>query len=106
MIVKVEEKNEKTRQVKIKDKLKKYILRGERNARYHDRILSNKKNLISFPKRTISFSFVWVRTFDWGRTFTRTFVRDFVREEYNDLKFCRRIFHYAAGRSGMCMNFF
>ena len=33
---------EKMRHVKNNDKFKKYILRGERNTRYHDRILSNK----------------------------------------------------------------
>ena len=34
---------QKTRQVKNKDKSKKYILRRQRNVRYHDRVLSNKK---------------------------------------------------------------
>ena len=43
MVVKVNETFEKTRQVKNNDKFKKYILRGERKVRYHDRILSNKK---------------------------------------------------------------
>ena len=43
MVVKVKESFEKTRQVKNNDKSKKYILRGERNVRYHVRILSNKK---------------------------------------------------------------
>ena len=43
MVVKVEEKFEKTRHVKNNDKSKKYTLRGERNVRYHHRILSNKK---------------------------------------------------------------
>ena len=43
MVVKVKEKFEKTRHIKSNDKSKKYILRGERNVRYHDRILSNKK---------------------------------------------------------------
>ena len=38
MVVKVE----KTRHVKNNDKSKKYILRGQRNARYHEKILSNK----------------------------------------------------------------
>ena len=46
MVVKVKEKYEKTRNVIKNNKSKKYILRGQRNARYHDRILSNKKNLI------------------------------------------------------------
>ena len=39
----VKEKYEKTRNTKNNDKFKKYILRGQRNARYHDKILSNKK---------------------------------------------------------------
>ena len=43
MVVKIREKYEKTRNNKNKDKSKKYILRGQRNARYHERILSNKK---------------------------------------------------------------
>ena len=43
MVVKVKEKLGKTRHVKNIDESKKYILRGQRNARYHDRILSNKK---------------------------------------------------------------
>ena len=43
MVVKVKEKYKKTRHVKNNDKSKKYILRGERNVRYHDRILSTKK---------------------------------------------------------------
>ena len=34
---------EKTRHVKNNDKCKKYIIRGERNVKYHDRVLSNKK---------------------------------------------------------------
>ena len=43
MVVKVKEYFEKTRQIKNNDKSKKYILRGERNVRYHEKILSNKK---------------------------------------------------------------
>ena len=64
MVVKVKESFEETRHVKNNDKskkYKKYILCGQRNTRYHDRILSNnliRRNLISFLKRTISFSFV------------------------------------------------
>ena len=42
MVVKVKGKFEKTRHVNNNDKSKKYILRGERNVWYHDRILSNK----------------------------------------------------------------
>ena len=41
MVVKIKEKVEKTRQKKNDDKSKVKILRGERNARYYDRILSN-----------------------------------------------------------------
>ena len=39
---KVKEYFEKTRHVKNNDKSKKYILRGQRNTRFHERILSNK----------------------------------------------------------------
>ena len=42
MVVKVKESFEKTRHVKNNDKSKKYIIRGQRNAIYHERILSNK----------------------------------------------------------------
>ena len=43
MVVKVKESFKETRHVKNNNKSKKYILRGERNVRYHERILSNKK---------------------------------------------------------------
>ena len=43
MVVKVKEYFEKTRHIKNNDKFKKYILRGQRNARCYERILSNKK---------------------------------------------------------------
>ena len=45
MVVKLKEKYEKTRHVKNNDESKKYIPRGQRNTRYHERILSNKKIL-------------------------------------------------------------
>ena len=48
MVVKVKESFEKTRQVKNNDKCRKYILRGQRNARYHEKILSNKKKSFNF----------------------------------------------------------
>ena len=48
MVVKVKQSYEKTRHVKNNDKSKKYILRGQRNTRYHERILSNKKKSINF----------------------------------------------------------
>ena len=44
MVVKVKESLKKTRHVKNNDKSKKYILRGQRNTRYHEKIISNKKN--------------------------------------------------------------
>ena len=37
---KYREKYEKTRNIKNNDKTKKYILRGERNQKYYDKILS------------------------------------------------------------------
>ena len=43
MVVKVKEYFERTRQLKNIDKSKKFILRGQRNVRFYDRILSNKK---------------------------------------------------------------
>ena len=43
MVVKVKESYEKTRQVKNNNKSKKYILRGQRNTRYHERVPSIKK---------------------------------------------------------------
>ena len=50
MVVKIKEEFEKTRHIKNNGKSKKYILRGERKVRYHDRVLSNKKksNKINF----------------------------------------------------------
>ena len=48
MVVKLKESFEKTRQVRNNDKSKKYILRGQRNARYHERVLSNKKKSYNF----------------------------------------------------------
>ena len=48
MVVKVKEKLEKTRHVNNNDKFKKYILRGGRNVRYYERILSNKKKSYNF----------------------------------------------------------
>ena len=48
MVVKTKEYFEKTRHVKNNNKCRKYILRGQRNTRYHDRILSNKKKSYRF----------------------------------------------------------
>ena len=48
MVIKVKEKFEKTRHVKNNHKSKKYILRGDRNARYHDKIVSNKKKSFNY----------------------------------------------------------
>ena len=44
MVVNVKRKFEKTLHVKKIDKPKKHNLRGERNVRYYDRILSNQQN--------------------------------------------------------------
>ena len=46
MVVKVKEKFEKTLHVENNDKSRKYILRGERHARYYERNLSNKNLII------------------------------------------------------------
>ena len=43
MVVKIKESFQKIRHVKNIDKSKKRILKGQRNARYHEKILSNKK---------------------------------------------------------------
>ena len=48
MVIKVKEYVKKTRHVKNNDKSKKYILRGQRNTRYHEKILSNKKQSYNF----------------------------------------------------------
>ena len=48
MVVKVKESFEKIRHIKNNDKSKKYVLRGQRNARYHERILSNTKKPYNF----------------------------------------------------------
>ena len=48
MVVKTKEYFEKTRHVKKKNKSKKYILRGRRNTRCHEKILSNKKKSYNF----------------------------------------------------------
>ena len=48
MVVKVKEKFEKTRLVKNNDESIKYVLRGQRNVRHHERILSNKKKSYNF----------------------------------------------------------
>ena len=45
MVEKSKETFEKTRHIRNNNKSEKHILRGQRNARYHERILS-KKNLI------------------------------------------------------------
>ena len=44
MVIKVKEYFKKTRHIKNNDKSKKYILRGHRNTRYQEKILSNEKN--------------------------------------------------------------
>ena len=46
MVVKVKEYFDKTRHVKNNDKSKKFVLRGHRNARYHEKYYQIKRNLI------------------------------------------------------------
>ena len=48
MVVKVKETFEKFRDVKNNNKSKKYILRGQKNARYHERVLSNENKSYNF----------------------------------------------------------
>ena len=56
MVVKVKESFEKTRHVKNNGKSKKDIFRGQRNLRYYDRILSNKKEILEvFLKEQFHF---------------------------------------------------
>ena len=43
MVLKVKESFEKTRHGENNEKFKKLILRGQRNVRYHERVLSKKK---------------------------------------------------------------
>ena len=43
MVVKVKKYFKKTRHVKNNDKSKMYILRGRKNTRFHEKVLSNKK---------------------------------------------------------------
>ena len=53
MVVKSKENFEKTRQGKNNNDSKKIVLRGERNARYHEKKLSNKKKFQFFSKNII-----------------------------------------------------
>ena len=48
MVVKIKKYSEKTRRIKNIDKSKKYILRGQKNTRYHEKKLSNKKKSNNF----------------------------------------------------------
>ena len=48
MVVKVKESFEKTRQFKKNDQSKKYILRGQGNVRYYEKIISNKNKYYNF----------------------------------------------------------
>ena len=47
-VVKGEEYFEKTRHVKNNDKSQNYVLRGQRNTRYHERILPSKMKSYKF----------------------------------------------------------
>ena len=48
MVVKVKEKIEKTRHGKSIDNSKKLVLRGQRNVRYHNKILTSKEESYNF----------------------------------------------------------
>ena len=48
MVVKFKESFEKTRHIKNNNKFKKFVLRGQRNARYHEKVISNKKKSNNF----------------------------------------------------------
>ena len=56
MVVKVKESFQKTKQIKNNDKSKKYILRGHRNTRYHEKYYRIKRNLIISHNFVISIS--------------------------------------------------
>ena len=61
MVIKVKEYFEKTRKIENTNNFKKYTLRGQRDARYHDRILSdtkksNKFNFISDSTSSYNFT--------------------------------------------------
>ena len=66
MVIKSNECFEKTRQVENNNKSKKYILRGERNVTYHDRVLSNKKK---------SYNFDFISNSTYSYTFTNSHER-------------------------------
>ena len=51
MDVKLKKSFEKARYVKNNNKLKKYVLRGHTDARYHDGILSIKKKFYTYTIR-------------------------------------------------------
>ena len=53
MVVKVKEKFETTKHIKNFDKSKKYILWGQRNVRFYDRILSIKKKFYNFTTASV-----------------------------------------------------
>ena len=80
MVIKVKEKFEKTRHFKNNDKSKKYFVRGQRNTRYHDRILFNQKNLYisdfvlnvkSTPASTFHNYFTIIRSRKCGINYAR-----------------------------------
>ena len=51
MVVKIKDYFENTRHVKNNYKSKKYILRRQRNARYHEKILTKKMKFYSLNNR-------------------------------------------------------
>ena len=57
MVVKRKESFEKNRHVKNNDKSGKYILRGQRNVRYSECVLSNKRKSFKFSQNN-NFIFI------------------------------------------------
>ena len=62
IVVKVKEIFEKTRHIKKNDKSKKYILRGHRSTRYHEKRLSNKKKTYNLYFYNVNFSKIIIDT--------------------------------------------
>ena len=48
MVVKTKQYFERTRHIKNNEKSKKFVLRGQRNVRYYEKILSNKTKSYNF----------------------------------------------------------
>ena len=56
MVVKTKESSEKTRHAENNDKSEKHILRGQRNEKYYECFLSNKKKSYNFIDSSVQKS--------------------------------------------------